>query len=113
MVRGLKLAYPLLVFPYQVSTLDVRAPVRADVALVPVSLLRDAFTTNFWTFPGYPKGQTITATGMLKGIPWCAAAGGAVLNEIWYWQLELTVLVFLCIIISSLSALLPEPNDFS
>lgn len=108
MVRGLKLAYPRLMFPWGVSTLDVRAPVRANVALVPLSLLRDAFTTNCWMFPGYSKGQIATTTGMLKGIPWRAAAGGAISNEILYSWLGLLVLVSLWTMISSLSTLRPQ-----
>ena len=112
-VRGLKLAYPLLVFPCPVSTLDVRAPAKFDVMLVPVSLLRDAFITNCFVFPGCPKGQTAMTTGMLKGTPGRAVTGGAVLNEILYSRLELPVPVFLWIMVLSLLTLLPEPNDFS
>ena len=92
MLRGLSLAYPLVVFPLQLRTLEVNAPV-SPLAAVMSSFLSDAYATN-WTWSGtlLDNGWTATMTGMVKEIPGRTASGGSISKVMLYSQPLLPVL---------------------
>lgn len=84
------MAYPLVVFPLRLRTLDVSAPVK-PVATVRFSFLSDACATNWtWLAVRLDDGRTATMTGKVKGTPGRTAAGGVISNVTPYSRPELS-----------------------
>lgn len=89
MVRRLKLAYPLVIFPLRLRTLDVRVP-PIPGALAPDSVLNDTLATSCCA-EGFAVGRTATTTGKVNGVPGRTALGGGISNMRPYSRLELPV----------------------
>lgn len=90
MTRGLNRAYPLVVFPMRLRTLDVSVPVNPGAG--PASLRREACITSCWTEPApaaLATGRTPTTTGRVNGTPGRTAAGGPISKVRPYSRLEL------------------------
>ena len=89
MVRRLKLAYTLVIFPLRLRTLDVRVP-PIPGALAPDSVLNDTLATSCCA-EGFAVGRTATTTGRVNGVPGRTALGGGISNMRPYSRLELPV----------------------